>query len=177
MLVGERIRLRALEPDDADTVWRWHHDHETSRLNGQIYPTSYAQTEEWIHSLRRPSFAQVVLGIENEDGALVGYVSLTRIEPEDRAARFGIMLGRDYWNQGYGTDATRTILRFAFAEMNLHRVSLGVAEYNPRAIRVYEKCGFQVEGRRRETRWHDGAWRDHLEMSILDREFQEADPS
>lgn len=170
MLASERIRLRALEPADAEMIWRWHRDHETSQLNGQIYPTSLEVTREWIRSLGHPSFKGVTLGIENDQGALVGYLSLSRIEAEDRAARFGIMLGREFWNQGYGTDATRTILRFGFDEMNLHRISLGVAEYNPRAMRVYEKCGFQVEGRRREARWHNGRWADHLEMSILDRE-------
>jgi len=175
MLRGERVCLRALEPGDAATVWRWFQDHEVSQLDGQIYPTSLVQTEAWLGTLSQPSFRGVTLGIEAENGALIGYLSLTRTEPEDRSARFGILLGRDAWDQGYGTDATRTILRFAFTEMNLHRVELGVSDYNPRAQRVYEKCGFQVEGRRREARFHKGCWTDKIEMAILDREFLSLD--
>ena len=94
---------------------------------------------------------------------------------EDRNADFGIAIERGHWDQGYGTDATRTILRFAFTEMNLHRVSLGVLDYNARARRCYEKCGFREEGRVREHHFHDGRWHDQIMMGILQHEF-ERDP-
>lgn len=177
MLHGIRVRLRPLEPDDAATVWRWHQNHEFTVLDGHIYPPTLAATTEWVCSLPLLTYANVRFGIEDERGRLVGYTSLRRTEPEDRCADFGIALGPEHWNQGYGTDATRTILRFAFREMNLHRVTLRVADYNPRALRVYEKCGFRLEGRIRETRFHDGEWRDKLLMGILDREFRDLQQS
>jgi RimJ/RimL family protein N-acetyltransferase len=90
---------------------------------------------------------------------------------EHRNADSGIAIERAYWDKGYGTDATHTMLRFAFTEMGLHRVTLGVADYNARARRVYEKCGFQVEGRLREAKFRDGRWCDNIIMGILDREF------
>jgi RimJ/RimL family protein N-acetyltransferase len=171
MLRGDRVRLRALEPEDAQEIWRWWQDHEFRVLDGNIYPPSLVATVDWVRSLGQPSFGGVALGIEREDGALLGYVSLKRTVPEDRCAEFGIAVAREFWDQGYGTDATRTMLRFAFQQMNLHRVTLRVVDYNHRARHVYEKCGFAVEGRLREVRFHDGCWHDKFIMGILDREF------
>jgi RimJ/RimL family protein N-acetyltransferase len=171
MIAGERVRLRALELTDAETVWRWYQDHEFSVLDGNIYGASLATIRAFVQSLGSPSYADVSLGIETEDGALIGLIRLKRGAPEDRHADFGIAIERDYWNRGYGTDATRTILRFALDEMNLHRVSLGVLDYNMRAQRCYEKCGFRVEGRERQARFRNGRWCDHILMGILNDEF------
>lgn len=171
MIEGDHTRLRALRPEDAQEIQQWHESHEFTVLDGHIYPPSPAAIEQWLHSKSRPSFSDVVFGIEDEGGRLIGYTSLRRAEPEDRSAEFGIALGPANWNQGYGTDATRTMLRFAFLEMNLHRVMLRVVDYNPRAKRVYEKCGFQVEGRLREARYNEGEWRDKMVMGILAQEF------
>lgn len=175
MLQGERIRLRVLEPADARTIAGWHETHEFTVLDGSPFPTSLAQTEAWLAGLPPPSFAQTVLGVINQAGDLIGYLSLRRMNPTDRNAEFGIALGPAHWNQGCGTDATRTLIRFAFAEMNLHRVTLRVADYNPRARRVYEKVGFKVEGVLREARWWNGAWHDTIVMGLLAHEFLAAD--
>ena len=176
MLHGDRVTLRALEAGDASIMWLWYQDREFSTLDGNRYGTSLPPLEEFVRSLGSPSFADVSLGIEDERGTLIGVVRLKRGAAEDRNADFGIAIERNSWNRGYGTDATRTILRFAFTEMNLHRVSLGVLEYNARARRCYEKCGFREEGRVREHRFHDGRWHDQIIMGILQHEFERGDP-
>ena len=73
--------------------------------------------------------------------------------------------------RGYGTDALMTLLRFAFEEMNLNRVSLDVYDFNTRGIAAYLKCGFAEEGRRRHARYQDGAHHDVIAMSILRDEW------
>jgi RimJ/RimL family protein N-acetyltransferase len=65
------------------------------------------------------------------------------------------------------------LLRFAFTEVNLKRVSLGVFEYNPRAIRSYEKAGFRLEGRLRSLLHREGRRWDNLFMGILREEWLE----
>jgi RimJ/RimL family protein N-acetyltransferase len=156
-------------------MWRWYQDHEFSVLDGNRYGTSLAALEAFVRTLGSPSFADVSLGIEDEHRTLIGIVRLKRVAAEDRNADFGIAIERGHWSRGYGTDATRTILRFAFTEMNLHRVSLGVIDYNARARRCYEKCGFREEGREREHRFHEGQWCDRIIMGILQREFVDRD--
>jgi RimJ/RimL family protein N-acetyltransferase len=86
----------------------------------------------------------------------------------------GIGLGeREYWGKGYGSDALRLILRYAFQELGLQRVTLTVFEYNPRAIRSYEKVGFIHEGRCRKAIHRDGERADLLVMGILRQEWLE----
>jgi len=85
----------------------------------------------------------------------------------------GLGLGeREDWGKGYGTDAMRVMLRFAFTELNLYRVSLDVFEYNPRAIRSYEKAGFVFEGRMRQWMRRDGRRWDFVYMGILREEWE-----
>jgi RimJ/RimL family protein N-acetyltransferase len=171
MILGERVRLRALEPSDAEVVSVWYRDHEFSVLDGNIYGDSLESLRTFLKSVASPSYADAAFGIENEEGVLIGMVRLKRGRPEDRRADFGIAIERAYWNGGYGTDATRTALRFAFEEMNLHRISLTVLDYNTRAQRCYEKCGFRIEGRLRRSRFRDGRWCDEILMGILQDEF------
>jgi RimJ/RimL family protein N-acetyltransferase len=175
MLQGERVRLRALEPTDVDAIWTWHHDHEFHVLDGWIYPSSRKQLADLVDRVTAPRFTDVWLGIETETATLIGYTTLKRARPEHRSAEFGIAIERGHWDAGYGTDATRTILRFAFTQMGLHRVELDVLDTNARAQRVYEKVGFQVEGRARESRFRDGRWHDTVRMSILAHEFAALD--
>jgi RimJ/RimL family protein N-acetyltransferase len=86
----------------------------------------------------------------------------------------GIGLGeREHWGKGYGTDAMRVILKYAFSELNLYRVSLNVFDYNPRAKRSYEKVGFKEEGRCREFLLRDGKRYDLIFMGILRSEWEE----
>lgn len=171
MLEGDRVRLRALEPSDADEVWRWHQDHEFHVLDGWVYPSPRSQIAELIERVSAPSYSGVWLGIETESGELIGYTNLKRASEEHHSADFGIAIEREHWDGGYGTDAVRTMLRFGFTQMNLHRVALGVMDDNARAQRVYEKCGFVVEGRERESKFRNGAWHDLVRMSILASEF------
>jgi RimJ/RimL family protein N-acetyltransferase len=84
----------------------------------------------------------------------------------------GVGLGeRDSWNKGYGTDVMKLCLRYAFLELGAQRVSLGLHEYNPRALRSYEKVGFQLEGRTRQDILREGKRTDILWMGILREEW------
>ena len=87
---------------------------------------------------------------------------------ENGSALYHITIGEsDAWGQGYGTEATQLMLDHAFGTLGLHRIALFVFEFNERAMRAYQRCGFVVEGRARESIWRDGRWWDELAMSVL----------
>jgi len=84
----------------------------------------------------------------------------------------GIGIGdKAYWGRGVGTEVMNILLRYVFTELNLHRLSLTVFEYNQRAIRLYEKCGFKIEGINREYHFRDGRRWDLVSMGILREEW------
>jgi len=106
------------------------------------------------------------------DDRLIGEIALDGVQWHHGDTFVGISIGeREYWDKGYGTDAIQVILRYAFEELNLHRVSLNVFTYNQRAIRSYEKAGFQFEGRQRERLNRDGERWDMVYMGILRTEW------
>ena len=171
MLEGKRVKLRALEPSDAKELAAWHADREFSILDGVTYPTSTANWEEFIRAASSAASTARYMGIEIEPAELIGYIGLKRVRKEDGTAELGIAIKRERWGQGYGRDATVALLQFAFEEMNLHRVTFTVADYNSRARRMYESCGFREEGRLRESKFHDGRYHDNVLMGMLAREF------
>jgi len=172
-ILGRQIRLRAIERSDIPTFVRWLNDPEVIKNLLLYLPISQAQEEQWFEDYLQDTNRHI-FGIETLEGKLIGNVALERVNWKDRCAELGIVIGeKDHWNKGYGTEAVRTLLGFAFREMNLHRVSLRVFDDNVRAIRCYEKCGFQQEGCLREAEFSNGRYRDELVMGILRSEFLE----
>jgi RimJ/RimL family protein N-acetyltransferase len=171
MIRGEKAKLRAIERQDLPIFVRWFNDPEVRQYLAMYMPMSMAEEEKWFERQLEDQDGRV-FAIETEDGAHIGNIGLHSIDWKNRRAYLGIVIGeKEYWGKGYGSDAIRTLLGFAFGEMNLHRVYLTVYAYNERAIRCYEKCGFQHEGRLREARFGDGRYHDELMMAILRKEF------
>lgn len=176
MLEGSLVRLRALERADAERAHRWMNNAQVREfLHGMRYPVSTEDEERWIEGAASSSFSRVVLAIETKEGVHIGNVELRGVSAEDRHGELGIVIGeKEYWGEGYGTDAIVTLLRFAFGVMNLHRVWLTTGEDNPRAIACYRRCGFQEEGRLRQDRYLGGRYWDTIVMGVLREEFEVA---
>jgi RimJ/RimL family protein N-acetyltransferase len=108
-----------------------------------------------------------------ESDRLIGTCAFSQLDGDNGSALFHITIGEaDAWGKGYGTEATELMLAHAFTQLPLHRVALTVFEFNARAIRAYEKCGFVVEGRSREAILRDGHYWDEIHMSILADEWE-----
>lgn len=178
LFIGNLVRLTAEEPKTfAQAHTRWSRNSEYWRLmaSDPARLFSLKQTQKWIEKeMENEAPAFIIFSIRTlQDDRLIGEVSLDGIDGQHGDAFLGIGIGdRSYWNQGMGTDALRLILRYAFQELNLQRVSLNVFEYNPRAIRVYEKAGFQVEGRMRKFLHRGGRRWDLIYMGLLREEWQ-----
>ncbi|MCA1825171.1 MAG: GNAT family N-acetyltransferase, partial [Frankia sp.] len=149
MYEGKLVRLRAQEPADIPLLFQWFNDPEVTSYLALRYPLSMRDEQDFVESVKSVGYQHAHFAIEAKDtGDLIGGVDLREVSAENRHADLGIALGnKAYWDRGYGTDAMRTICRFGFEEMNLHRIQLWVHGTNPRAQRVYEKIGFVVEGR------------------------------
>lgn len=179
---GSLVRLTVEEPAVlASAFARWNRDTEYTRLL-DIDPLRMWSQKKWKDLIEKdvekdPPDEYFFQVRTLSDECLIGFVGLFPIWVHQNAW-VGIGLGeRDYWGKGYGTDALRLVLHFAFMELNLNRVSLDVFEYNLRAIHSYEKAGFCHEGRQRQLINRNGKRWDMLEMGILREEWLVANPS
>lgn len=179
MLYGEHVRLRAIERGDIPTFVRWFNDPEVRRYLLLFGPMSEAEEERWFEAQldSKDQFLFCIDAPVEEDGGeewvTVGNMALSHVDWRNRAAVMGIALGeKGFWNRGYGTDAVRTMLGFAFDELGLNRVELDVFEFNERAIRCYEKVGFRQEGTRRSALFKEGRFHDIHLMAVLREEFR-----
>jgi ribosomal-protein-alanine N-acetyltransferase len=109
------------------------------------------------------------------DGQVVGDAGLYGIDHFNQRCELGISLGRVYWGKGFGQEAVRVLVDYAFSYLKMNRVALKVLADDPRAVGAYRKAGFTEEGRLRNHDWGGGEFHDLLVMSIL-REEWTADP-
>jgi RimJ/RimL family protein N-acetyltransferase len=172
MLEGKLVNLRPVEAGDLDRMFTWINDREVIEFLGARYPISMSEEERWLTSQPPADFANIRLAIETKDGVHIGNCGLHEGQPENRKASLGIMIGdKEYWSNGYGSDAIVTLLRFGFHEMNLNRVWLHVYDFNERAQACYRKVGFVEEGRLRQNAYQQGRYIDTITMGILRQEF------
>jgi len=177
LLKGTLVQLTAEDPKViAEAYVGWTKDSEYMRLldSNVSAPISVKKITEWNEKdLEKVAPIEYYFLIRTlEDERLVGVIGLDGNMIAHAEAFVGIGIGeRELWGKGYGTDAMRIILRYAFTELNLRRVSLNTFEYNPRAIRSYEKVGFVHEGRVRGEVHRSGKRWDVIFMGILREEW------
>lgn len=170
-LEGQNIILRDIVLDDAERFVFWLNDPNVYKFMATRQPT-LEKEKTWIESLAYKKETDIALAIETKAGKHIGSVGLHKMHKENRNAEMGIMIGdKDYWEKGYGKDAMRVMLDYAFKELRLHRVELGVYAYNPRAIHVYESLGFKREGIKRERTFYEGKFYDEIIMGMLAGEW------
>lgn len=182
-LYGERVRLRPQELEDAAQFAEWFSNPDLMQwLAVPPFQMSLAAeeahvrsklTNDWEHGV---NFAIEATDVGDEP-VLLGNAELRLISPVTRLGDLGIAIGNpEYWSRGYGEDVVRTICRYGFEDLDLHRIGLTAAGHNARATRAYEKVGFVVEGSMRESRYVSGRYYDTTVMGLLRSEFESGDP-
>ncbi|MCU0513170.1 MAG: GNAT family N-acetyltransferase [Anaerolineae bacterium] len=159
LFTGAKLRLAAPMPEDGPIIARWSQDSHYLRLLDDDPARLLTQDEAG----RGSEFRLRTLA----ENRLIGFVAIFG-QNRHQSAMIAIGIGDpEYRGQGYGSDALRLILAYGFRELNLHRIGLNVFAYNTTAIRAYERVGFVLEGRRRQSILRDGQRFDELQYGIL----------
>ena len=147
LMVGEKVRIREKRLSDAEEDYAWRRDPELARLDAASpLRTPYdAYLHQYKEELRYPSAFSRRFGIDTLEGVHIGNCMYYDMDYYRGAAELGILLGnRDYWSDGYGTEAVLLLLHHMFTAMPVKRVYLHTLDWNHRAQRAFEKCGFKV---------------------------------
>jgi RimJ/RimL family protein N-acetyltransferase len=173
-IAGERVLLGPPARSQLPLLERWENDLALSVLTGDVTrPLSREAIEQHLGWVFKPADDQLAFVVyERVTRRPIGLTGLDHIDRVHRTAEFGIGLGEpDCLGKGYGTEATRLVLDYAFTLMGLHNVWLRVFAYNERAIRAYRRAGFTEIGRRREAHRVGSRAYDEVLMDCLASEL------
>jgi diamine N-acetyltransferase len=165
----EPVYLRALELDDLDRTYKWHNDPELYKtLIGSFHYVSHATEEEWLRQKQAYSSHEVNLAIcIMATRQHIGNLYIQNIDWVARNAYLGILIGEPgERGKGYGTAAVCLAVSYAFRDLGLNRLCCDVLEENQPSRKLFEKCGFTLEGKMRQHVFKNGQFKDVVFMGI-----------
>lgn len=171
-LRGDAVTLVPATVDHVPALMPMLTDPEIARLTGSRGDIGEDVIKNWYATRADQPDRLDLAVIDNATSSCVGEAVLNEWDQDNQSCNFRIALVPTVVGRGLGTDATRLIVRYGFETLHLHRISLEVYAFNPRAKRAYEKAGFVEEGRRRDALLWDGEWVDAIMMSILATEWR-----
>ncbi len=173
-LRGKLVYLRPIEKDDMLLIRCWANDPEIRGLTGEVFPTSRDGADQFMERVKTDQNRVWFSVVQKETEHVIGEAGLLRIFYPWRTADLSIILGDKFaWGKGYGRETMLLLLDYAFGALALHRISIGVVGFNERALRFYEKIGFQREGIQRDGYFHNHQFSDFVMMSILEGEYRD----
>jgi RimJ/RimL family protein N-acetyltransferase len=173
---GEHVRLRAVEPEDAEAFHVWNLDSETARTIDFLRPPySLAWARGWTQreATQDVKDDHILCVIEDAGGVLVGIINSHTTDRRAGSFRYGIAVHPDHRGRGYAAEAIVIFVRYFFEELRYQKVTATVYSCNPASIRLHERLGFQLEGRVRRIVYTKGRYYDELYYGLTCEEFAE----
>ena len=174
LLETKRIYLRPFEITDVDACFPSLFDTEMRRLTGTQNSFTRTQVERYVENAALDDSRLTLVICLQENDQIIGDIALMDMHAKNRSAHIRIAIDQvEHQGKGYGSEALLLMLDYGFGICNLHRIELEAYAFNERAIRTYEKLGFQREGVKRDVLFYNHQYHDAIQMSILEDEFRE----
>lgn len=174
-LKSERLNLRPINLSDLKNIHQLHSLPETDEFNTLGIPESIEQTKvilgQWISENQKEKNQSYTFVIELNQ-QFVGLIALNLGKEQYKNAEIWYKLHINFWNKGFATETLKTLISFAFNDLNLHRITAGCAVENKGSNRVLEKAGMILEGRKRQVLPLKTGWSDNFEYAILETDFR-----
>jgi len=171
MLRGNKVYLRPFEEDDIKNTVKWLNSIELGALIDRVIPSTMHEREEWFHAISRDKTAVTFAIALAKNDHHIGNCGLMNIDNRSRRAQFWIYLADGYTGHGFGNEAMKLILDYAFQSLNLNRIYLYVVSTNIHALQFYQKIGFKIEGTFREHVYLKGRYEDAIWLGILKNDY------
>ncbi len=171
---GKNIRLRALEPSDAESFYTWDMDSDMGRYLDRVWqPVSLELQKRWTErdSAKQPG-DEFFFVIENQAGEMVGSLSTHHCDPRSGVFSYGIAVKADFKRRGYASEAIRMVLRYFFEELRYQKVNVEIHSDNNASAKLHEALGFTLEGRLRRSIYSGGQFLDSLLYGMTAEEFR-----
>lgn len=174
----EKIKLRALEPDDIERLYQWENDTEIWKYTNTLVPVSKFDLEQFVLSSDKDPYKQkqvrFIIDVMGNEGKVssIGTADLFEFEPRHRRAGVGIMITKKARRNHFATMALEQLIKYAFEVLNLHQLFCNIALNNDYSIALFKKLGFEKSGIKKEWLFEDNKWTDEIMMQLLNKDKQ-----
>jgi ribosomal-protein-alanine N-acetyltransferase len=175
-LPGDRVSLHTIEEEDLAFLNENVNDPRVRRPLTSADPANMAQSEEFFQNVVADDDGlNLLICIEGDDGdpEPVGDIALFKIDERTRDGEIAITVAPEHWGNGYATEASQLLVEHAFDERNMHRLQARVMATNDASRRIWEKLGFEHEGRLRENQFDDGEHVDTHYFGLLEDDWRD----
>jgi RimJ/RimL family protein N-acetyltransferase len=169
MLSGKKTFLRAIEKSDLKTLMDWRNKPELRQYFREYRELGSDQQNAWYENMVLNDNRVRMFAILNSEKQLIGACGLCYINWVDHNADFSIYIGHDdiYIDEDLAIDVSQTMIKYAFEELNMHRLWAEIYDFDHPKTKMFNTLGFELDGRHRETHWTNGKWCDSLFFSLL----------
>jgi len=175
--VGERVRLRAIEPEEGEVLLAFESDTDAARSGWRVEPPrSAAWARQWATELaaKESDLDEVRLVIASRDGDVpVGMINTHAIHRVNGTFAYGISIGTPHHRKGYARDAVAVLLGYMFHERHFQKAEAWVYASNDASLALHRRFGFVEEGRRRRGRFAGGRYEDEFLFGMTAEEYTE----
>jgi RimJ/RimL family protein N-acetyltransferase len=169
---GNKCYLSPIDTNDVEKYVEWFNDLQIAE-NLTFY-SKIINVENEKPFLNKLANGHSYSIIDNKTNELIGNCSIHELDNLNQTAEIAIVIGnKNYWDKGYGSEALSLLMDYGFKALNIHNIMLSVYSFNKRAIKMYEKAGFKIIGKRREALKRGKEIYDIIFMDILDKGFYE----
>lgn len=166
-LEGEHVYISPMNLDDAEIYTKWlNNPNITQYLSVHNSLVTISGERSYLENFCQKEWHLCIVKKENDE--LIGNIGLDKVDYKNGSAELGIFIGdEENLGKGYGSEAIKLLLNYAFNELRLHNIGLTMYDINERAQKAYTKCGFKEYGRRHEALFRDGKYHDIVYMEVI----------
>ncbi|HEX6817039.1 MAG TPA: GNAT family N-acetyltransferase [Ktedonobacterales bacterium] len=171
---GKLVRLRGVEPEDADTFHTWNADTEAARSGYRIpFPVSREQQRQWAArvALQEGADDTFLFLIETLACEAVGSLSTHACDRRNGTFSYGVFIAAEHRHHGYAHDAIHLLLDYFFRELRYQKATVRIYSFNEPSLALHMRLGFVQEGRLRRMIFTGGQFHDEILLGMTAEEF------
>ncbi|MEQ8360454.1 MAG: GNAT family N-acetyltransferase [Cytophagales bacterium] len=170
----KRLKIRTVVPGDAEALYKYKSSPDITQFQGKTY-NSLQEVQRLIDANPQKintenTWYQLVL-INKLNDAIIGDIGLHFVGPENMQLELGISLASEYQNKGFATESIRAIIKYAFENLNKHRIYVSVDPDNSPSMRLFKRLKFRKEAHFSKSYYQNGIWKDDVIFALLHSEY------
>jgi len=177
MIIGDKIVLRALEPDDIDLLYQWENDRTSWHLSNTLTPFSRFALEQYIMTADQDIFAvkQLRLMIDktgSKGKECIGAIDLFDFDPVNKRAGIGILINKNERNKGFASEALKLLIQYCFNTLELHQLYCNIETTNTGSIKLFQNQDFEIVGNKKDWIRKNSQWTDEYFLQLINQEYE-----